>query len=230
MNFLKHIPYTREFEPSLMDIRGDKIQRGDLIVVKGESRTVTRVVVKVKNVEVYHMPEGFVGYDTTHPKVIYRTSQIYRVTRLFETEKSKAIGLRHYTLEQLWHRHDGAVEARDQAKAKFDERFTTGHTEAYHYEQVMVADIKAQVFQTWAKHVEQIAERINVDGETWDNMPADALAVAENMTKRFQRDILRNATRPLSRSTAVLGNIVEDVIDSVKADFIEYATGIDIWG
>ena len=230
MNFLKHIPYTREFDTQTVKVKGNEIRQGDLIQVRGEQRRVTRVVAKVKNVEVYHSNEHSLGHAPTDPKANYRADQEYYVNRKFETDESKAIGLRHGTLEHLWHQADKATAARDAAKAKFDEQWASGHTGHWEYERLLVADMEAQVLQSWVKHVEQIAERVNVDGETWDNMPADALVVAENMAKRFQRDIMRNAQRPTSRSTAVMGNLVEDIVDSAKVAFVEYATGVDVWG
>lgn len=234
MNFQKHIEHSPEFVNQELDVKGDQIKRGDIILVTGKGqfparRQVTRVVVKVKNVEVYHMQVGFVGYDPNHPMVTFRVDTTYIVLRPRETEQSKARSLRAMTLESLWRRAQAAQDARLTAKAKFDAQFANGHTGHWEYEQVLVTDLKGQVLKTWVDHVEQIAERIE-SGESWEKQPADALEVAENMAKRFQRDILRNATRPLSRSTAVLGNIVEDVIDAAKADFIEYATGHDIWG
>lgn len=229
MNFLKHIPYTAEYQHLMISVEGRTLKRGDLIVIKGESRTITRVVVKVKNVEVYHMPEGFVGYDPAHPKVTWRVDHFYSVARKFETETSKAVGLRHWTLEQLWLRADKAKAARDAAKAKFDEQWASGHAGHWEYEKVLAADFYAQVLQGWVNQVEAVAQRVK-DGETWEGQPADALEIAERMAKRFQKDILRQATHSLSRSTAVLGNLVEDVIASAKAEFVEYATGGNIWG
>lgn len=195
-----------ETTPVEMNIAASLVRKGDLIATRANGlKRIAEIKVGTTRVT---------ARDSAGARLLYvMVDDMVDIVREVETEES----VERRVNERLTTRYESmmanAQESTAAALADVTREVTeNGAASHWELERLMVAQTENRIW----KHVAAVLE----DNETAENI-IDAVGI---VARQYERDIVRSASRRMSRSTSMTSNLVEDIEIETKAEFLELVT------